>query len=268
MKNKIFEIIDNLKNIFRYAMFNYKGSITPDELNHYISEYEKKLFAFLKTNPDKKYSFLSSTIKPINNYFNQKDYFNLAKYSNEIYHKLSELKKTKIKENDFIIFSKDKTEKNNNHQKNISVNIVLDNIRSPFNVGAFFRIADAIGNANIYLCGISPTPENNKVKRTAMNTDNHIKWNYEKYTLKLIKSLKQTATKIVSVETTSNSQDYNSVDYSEISNITFVFGNEEFGIEYPVLRISDYIISIPMYGIKNSLNVSVSAGIILFNYIN
>lgn len=266
MKKDIILIIDDLKNIFRYAMFNYKGSHTEEELNHFITKYDEKITVFLKNKHKyRRYIFLNDSLDIIKDYYIKKNYFELAKYVNILYHKIYEISGSSVKEEDFIVFNKDKDiiRVKNNHL----ITLVLDNIRAPFNVGAFFRIADAIGADKIYLCGITPLPDNNKVKRTAMKTDEYIDWQYEKYTSELIMRLKKDSNKIISVETTSKSIGYNSINYNQFDKTVFIFGNEEFGIEYPVLRMSDYIVSIPMYGKKNSLNVSVSAGIILYNYL-
>ncbi|MBP7653967.1 hypothetical protein KA977_11130 [Candidatus Dependentiae bacterium] len=255
-------------------MFNYKKTHCEKELFHYIESYNSNLsnlFTKFKTKEIdlKKYNFLAESLNEIYIFYTEKKYYELAVLSNSLYHKLSETIGNPINEIDYIVFEKDGT---SIHKQTISnpksVNIVLDNIRSPFNIGSIFRTAESCGKVDeIYLCGITPTPDHNRVKRSAMNTENSIKWSHIVYTEEIIKKLKSDNKSIFSVETTSKSINYKSINYSDFSNIVLVFGNEEFGINHSVLNESDYIINIQMLGKKNSLNVAVAAGIILYNLI-
>ncbi len=144
--------------------------------------------------------------------------------------------------------------------------VVLDNVRSVFNVGSIFRTADATQNVEIYLCGITPTPENPKITKTSLGSEQNIKWHYFKNTLEATKKLKEKHTPIYSVELTKKSKHFQKFDYfkKQENTIALVFGHELNGISQPILDISDDYIYIPMKGIKESLNVGVTASILIF----
>jgi len=144
--------------------------------------------------------------------------------------------------------------------------IVLDNVRSAFNVGSIFRTADAAGNVEIYLCGITPTPENSKVSKTSLGSEKNIKWQYYKNTQEAIKKLKKEKIPIYSVELTEKSKHFQEFNYFEkdATQIALVFGHELNGISQPILDKSDECIYIPMKGIKESLNVGITASILIF----
>ncbi len=144
--------------------------------------------------------------------------------------------------------------------------IVLDNVRSAFNVGSIFRTADAAGNIEIFLCGITPTPENPKVFKTSLGAEKNIKWEYFNNTKEAVERIKKENIPIYSVELTENSKHFQSVNYfpKGVDNIALVFGHELNGVSQTVLDISDEIVYIPMKGIKESLNVSITASILIF----
>lgn len=146
--------------------------------------------------------------------------------------------------------------------------VVLDNIRSAYNVGSIFRTAEGAGVEKIYLCGHTPTPidrfgrKRKDISKVSLGAD--VKWEYRKDILPLINELKNEAVKVVSVE-----QDKRSIDYKNIKlkNVAYIFGNEVNGLDKEVLSQSDLIVEIPMKGKKESLNVAVSVGIVLFNVV-
>lgn len=144
--------------------------------------------------------------------------------------------------------------------------IVLDNVRSAFNVGSIFRTADAAGNVEIYLCGITPTPENPKVLKTSLGAEKSVKWGYFKDTLEATKKLKDEKTPIYSVELTKESKHFQKFKYfpKKVNKVALIFGHELNGISQPILDISDDRIYIPMQGIKESLNVGITASILIF----
>ena len=154
-----------------------------------------------------------------------------------------------------------------NKKKNIV--LILPNIRSVYNVGAIFRTADACGVSKIFLTGYTPTPEDRfgrqrrDVAKSALGAEKTVKWEYRENLKDLIEELKKKGVEIVAVE-----QDKNSVDYKdfeiELKPIAFIFGNEVEGLSKDILNNVDKIIEIPMVGKKESLNVSVSAGVVLF----
>lgn len=143
--------------------------------------------------------------------------------------------------------------------------IVLDNVRSAFNVGSIFRTADARGQVEIYLCGITPTPENSKIFKTSLGSEKTVKWKYFENTMLAVEKLKKEKTPIYSVEITEGSKHFQKFEYfRENNNIALVFGHELNGVSQPVLDNSDDLIYIPMQGIKESLNVSITASILIF----
>lgn len=145
------------------------------------------------------------------------------------------------------------------------IKIILHNIRSAYNIGSFFRICDGVNIKKIYIGGFSPTPKSDlkKIIKTSLGSENNVDW--EKYDDidKLIKKYKNKKYDIISIENTKKAIDYRNFDYNK-KDILFVFGNEITGIDKKILDISNFIIKIPMRGLKESLNVSVCGGIILY----
>ncbi|PID83382.1 RNA methyltransferase [Candidatus Campbellbacteria bacterium] len=155
-------------------------------------------------------------------------------------------------------------------EKNETNYLVLDSVRSVLNVGAIFRTADAIGVNKIFLCGYCPTPEDRfgRIRKDFQKTSLGAKtpWEYRKDILELVLELKKEGFNILAVE-----QDKNSVDYkkAKLSNKNvIIMGNENFGVGKKVLENADQILELPMKGFKNSLNVSVTTGIILYSLLD
>jgi 23S rRNA (guanosine2251-2'-O)-methyltransferase len=154
--------------------------------------------------------------------------------------------------------------------KSREIYLLLHNIRSVYNVGAIFRTADAVGVTKIYLSGYTPTPVdrfNNPRKdfaKSALGSEKIVPYEYMKSPGTLISRLKKEGVEIISIE-----QSKNSIDYKKVKpggRCLIVFGNEVSGISKTILDKSDVIAEIPMKGKKESLNVSVSAGIILYRW--
>ena len=152
------------------------------------------------------------------------------------------------------------------------VQLVLHNIRSAHNIGSIFRTADAVGVSKIFITGYSPRPidmfgrSQKEIAKTALGAEISIPWEYEKNVSKIIKRLKLEGAQIIAIE-----QDKNSLDYKKIKPkfpVAFILGNEVKGISKPLLKSCDVITEIPMMGNKESLNVSVSAGVALFRILN
>ena len=144
--------------------------------------------------------------------------------------------------------------------------VVLDNIRSVYNVGSIFRTSDALGINKIYLCGTTPTPidrfgrARKDLAKVALGAEKDILWEYYTDTKEIIKKIKKEGFQIIAVE-----QDKKSVDFKKIKvkyPVAIVMGNEVEGIDKKTLILSDVIAEIPMLGNKESLNVSVSFGIV------
>ncbi len=141
--------------------------------------------------------------------------------------------------------------------------VVLEDVRSTFNVGSVLRTSDGAGVSKVYMCGITPDGKHPKVVKTALGAENFIQWEHVKDTGELLGKLKAEGFQIVSVEQSEKSEDYRKINYGE--KIAFVFGNEITGVSEATLSASDHIAEIPMLGKKNSLNVSTTTGIILYN---
>ncbi len=131
---------------------------------------------------------------------------------------------------------------------------ILDNIRSPFNVGSMFRSADCFGIGSLALCGITLTPESLKVQRTAMGTTEHVDWTHFDQTLTAIENYRKKGYRILALETGEQAIRLDAVQNFDYT--AFVFGNEEFGIPEEHLAECDQVVRIPLVGIKNSLNVA------------
>lgn len=146
--------------------------------------------------------------------------------------------------------------------------VILDNIRSTHNVGSVFRTCDGAGVAKLYLCGVTPTPLDRfgrvqkDVAKVALGAEKTILWEHVATTRACIEQLKKESVHIVAVEQDARAKDYKT--FSTKEPVAFVFGEETKGLPKEVLDLVDDIIEIPMHGTKESLNVSVAAGIILF----
>lgn len=140
--------------------------------------------------------------------------------------------------------------------------LVLYNLRSRENVGSVFRTADGAGVDKIYLCGITPTPPHEKISKTALGAETYVPWEYRKETWRLLVKLKKEGINIVALEQTKESVDL--FKFKSEFPLALVLGNEVKGLSPQILKYCDKKISIPMYGKKESLNVSVAAGVALY----
>ena len=143
--------------------------------------------------------------------------------------------------------------------------VILDNIRSLNNIGSVFRTCDAFLIEKIYLCGITAKPPHKDIHKTALGSTESVAWEYVEDTLTLIKRLKDSNIKIISVEQTENATLLNDFTPQQHTRYAVVFGNEVKGVSQDVVNLSDMVIEIPQYGTKHSLNISVSAGIVLWD---
>ena len=146
----------------------------------------------------------------------------------------------------------------------LPVVVVLDNVRSAQNVGSFFRTADAFGISHIALCGISCTPPNREIHKTALGSEQSVAWSYHPTTLECIAQLRQEGYRIVAVEQIEGSTMLNSLRAEADQKYALIFGNEVDGVDQAVADVVDGAIEIPQVGIKHSLNVSVSAGVLMW----
>ena len=147
--------------------------------------------------------------------------------------------------------------------------VVLPDIRSSYNIGSIFRTSDAVGVNRVILSGYSPCPTDKfnrpqkEIAKTALGAELHIPWTYVKSTKVVLSKLKEEGFQIIAIEQSENSKDYRKVKLKK--KVAFVFGNEVNGLSKDILSLCDVVAEISMNGMKESLNVSVSAGIALFH---
>ena len=146
----------------------------------------------------------------------------------------------------------------------LPVTVVLDNVRSAQNVGSFFRTADAFGIEQVALCGISSTPPNREIHKTALGAEQSVAWTYYPTTLECVEELRAKGYKIIAIEQIEGSTMLNDFRAEEGTKYALVFGNEVEGVDQAIADVVDGAIEIPQIGIKHSLNVSVSAGILMW----
>mgnify|MGYP000903222119 CR=1 len=146
--------------------------------------------------------------------------------------------------------------------------IVLDNVRSMNNVGSVFRTSDAFLIEKIFLCGITPKPPHRDIQKTALGATETVDWEHKSSTLETIEELKTQGYIIYSIEQTKNSIMLNDFSFPKGEKIAIVFGNEVDGVSQEVVNLSSGVIEIPQFGTKHSLNISVSAGIVIWELIN
>ncbi|MFT5617860.1 MAG: 23S rRNA (guanosine2251-2'-O)-methyltransferase [Arenicella sp.] len=147
------------------------------------------------------------------------------------------------------------------------VALVLDNIRSMHNVGSAFRTSDAFLVEKIVLCGITAQPPHREIHKTALGATDSVNWEYSETTVKAVEKLKLEGFKIVIVEQTVGSIALQEFPFNPTEKYAFVFGNEAMGVKDEVLPYADFSLEIPQFGTKHSLNVSVSMGIVLWDYL-
>jgi len=141
--------------------------------------------------------------------------------------------------------------------------LILDNIRSIYNVGSIFRSSDACLVAEIALCGFSPTPPRDEISKTALGAELTVPWFYEKETTVAIEKMKSKGYKVFALELTENARDINSISTLDFP-LCFVLGNELSGVSDDALKLCDGAFKIQMLGVKHSFNVAVATGIALY----
>lgn len=142
--------------------------------------------------------------------------------------------------------------------------IVLDNIRSLSNVGSIFRTADAFLVKEIILCGITATPPHKEIQKTALGATDSVSWRYINNSFEAVEQLKANGTAVFAVEQTDQKiwlQDFQPGEFTEVA---LVFGNEVKGVSDDIMEMVDGCIEIPQYGTKHSLNISIAAGILIW----
>lgn len=143
--------------------------------------------------------------------------------------------------------------------------VVLDNIRSCNNIGSVFRTSDALLVEKIYLCGITATPPNNEIRKTALDAEKSVSWEYHAETEDVVALLQKNGFKVYAIEQVEHSIMLPDFQPGKEEKVALVFGNEVKGVKQSVVDICDGSIEIPQYGTKHSFNISVSAGIVLWD---
>lgn len=143
--------------------------------------------------------------------------------------------------------------------------VVLDNIRSLNNVGSVFRTSDAFLVEKIYLCGITATPPNKEIHKTALGATESVDWEYREEIIPLLKELQENEIVVASIEQAEQSIMLNNFNPTPHKKLAVVFGNEVKGVQQEVVSASDICLEIPQLGTKHSLNISVSCGVVLWD---
>lgn len=158
-------------------------------------------------------------------------------------------------------------------ERDFPLAVLLDNIRSAWNAGAILRSADGFGFSHAYLCGITPTPENEAVRKTSLGAENFIAWSHHKDAVKLVENLKAEGWKVIALEAGGGAKDIREttrVDHAETPNEKRVLavGNEVTGVDPGLLEVCDEIVCIPMRGGKRSFNAAIAFSIAAFALTN
>ncbi len=148
--------------------------------------------------------------------------------------------------------------------KKMPVYVILNSIRSSYNVGSILRTSDGVMIEKLYLCGYTPTPEKKEVIKTALGSQNSVNWEYTKDPKEVIYSLKNKGIKICALELTDTSISYYNVSKTDFP-LCLIVGNEISGVSQELIDLCDFSIEIPQFGIKQSLNVAVAYGIAVFD---
>lgn len=148
------------------------------------------------------------------------------------------------------------------------VAVVLDDVRSLNNIGSVFRTADAFRCQSVLLCGITATPPHREIHKTALGAEDSVQWQYFPTVLEAVQHLKSNGFKIIVIEQVEGSISLEK--FSPVKDIpyAFIFGNEVYGVSQEIVNLADHAIEIPQQGTKHSLNIAVSAGIVLWDYVS
>lgn len=144
--------------------------------------------------------------------------------------------------------------------------VVLDDVRSMYNVGSVFRTGDAFRIEAVYLCGISATPPGNEIHKTALGAEDSVSWRYFPTAVEAVRELHRNGYEVYAVEQAEGSTMLGDFVYDGRKRYAVVLGNEVKGVHQEVIDLSDGCIEIPQFGTKHSMNVSVTAGIIMYSF--
>ena len=145
--------------------------------------------------------------------------------------------------------------------------IVLENIRSAYNVGSVFRTSDAFLAEAIYLVGYCACPPHKEIRKTALGAEETVTWKYFKTAVEAITELKDAGYRVLAVEQVENSLMLGQTSFAGSKKIAFVFGNEVTGVEQSTIAVCDGCLEIPQFGMKHSLNIATAAGVVLWEWL-
>jgi tRNA G18 (ribose-2'-O)-methylase SpoU len=168
-----------------------------------------------------------------------------------------------LRDDEFLVVEGDDTGKT---IERVPLKLIIENVRSAFNVGALFRTAECLGAAEIWLCGYTPGPEDEKTVRTAMGAAAMVPWRRTDRARTACEELRREGYTLIALETATNAVSLNEIRFNA-APVALVLGNERFGIEGDTLQAVDSICRIPVRGIKNSMNVGVAFGIAAFEWL-
>lgn len=151
-------------------------------------------------------------------------------------------------------------------QEKFPLIVILNDIRSLNNIGSFFRTADAFNVEKIFLCGITATPPHRDIQKTALGATETIFWEHKLNIVDLIKKLKSEGVTICCIEQAEKTVPLQKIDLLNGEKFALIFGNEVNGVDQEAIDLADHIIEIPQFGTKHSLNVSVCAGVVLWEF--
>ena len=149
----------------------------------------------------------------------------------------------------------------------IPVIVVLENIRSAYNVGSVFRTADAFLLEAIYICGYTCIPPHKEIKKTALGAEDSVEWKHFTNAGLAIDELHELGYKVFAVEQAEGSTMLNDLEYTDSEKIAVIFGNEVSGVENDTIRRCEACIEIPQLGMKHSLNIATAAGVVLWELV-
>ena len=170
---------------------------------------------------------------------------------------MRKLKNTELNRKSIVDFKK---------SKKTSAIVILDNLRSIHNVGSIFRTSDSFLIEKIIISGYTATPENSRMEKTALGSSDSVDWEYSDDIIETIKKLQKKDVKIISIEQADESLKIEKFNPIQGTKYAFIFGNEVDGVSDDIINVSDEVVEIPQVGTKHSLNVSVAAGIVLWDF--
>lgn len=151
-------------------------------------------------------------------------------------------------------------------QEKLPVIVVLDNVRSMHNIGSIFRTGDGFSIAGIYLCGITAQPPHREIEKTALGATQSVSWQHFENTTDAISSLRADGYEIIAIEQASGSTMLHTFQPLSDRKYALIFGNEVNGVDEEVMKIVDKCIEIPQFGTKHSFNITISAGVVLWDF--